>query len=227
MKYFLPLLLILLFSTSKCSNTNNLAIKSLHCEYLENPLGIDIETPRLSWKTQTNNDNIQQKAWQVLVSSDKAKLENNEGDLWDTDTVFSNQSTQIKYAGKALHSGQKAYWKVRIWDQNDNVSQWSKIATWEMALLNQSDWKAKWIGDKDFIKPELGQANPALYLRKSFEIKDIPENARVYISGLGYYELYINGKKVGDHVLSPNQTNYDKKQAEFFENTSMANGDSR
>ena len=218
-KILLSILLITqLFACVDNKEKPGLKVNNLECEYLTNPLGIDVESPRLSWKIKNNQDNIQQKAWQLLVSSDKEKLANDQGDLWDSDTVFTDQSTQVKYAGKKLLSRQKAYWKVRVWDENNNVSAWSETASWEMAFLDQSDWKAKWIGNKDNIKPEFGQKNPAIYFRKSFEINDKAKNARVYISGLGYYELYINGKKVGDHVLSPNQTNYDRRQAKTVDN---------
>ena len=195
-----------------------LKVNKLECEYLTNPLGIDVESPRLSWKIESKQANTQQKAWQLLVSSDKEKLENDQGDLWNSDTVFTDQSTQVKYRGKALLSRQKVYWKVRVWNQKGEVSPWSEIENWEMAFLDHTDWKAKWIGNKDVQKPVFGQKNPALYFRKGFEINDKPKNARAYISGLGYYELYINGKKVGDHVLSPNQTNYGRRQAKAVNN---------
>ncbi len=205
----LSVLFIVIYSCSTPTE-NKLKVTALECEYLTNPMSIDEGTPRLSWKIVSGEDGVMQKAWQVLVASDMEKLSNNEGDLWSSDTVFSDQSTQIKYSGKKLDSRQKAFWKVRVWDNKGNVSDWSDAALWEMAFLNQQDWKAKWIGDKDGVKPHLGQKNPAIYLRKTFEIKELPKQARVYISGIGYYELHINGKKVGNHLLSPNQTNYDR-----------------
>ncbi len=208
----LSVLFIVIYSCSTPTE-NKLEVTALECEYLTNPIGIDEGTPRLCWKIVSDEDGVMQKAWQILVASDMEKLSNNEGDLWSSDTVFSDQSTQIKYSGKRLDSRQKAFWKVRVWDNKGNVSDWSDAASWEMAFLNQQDWKAKWIGDKDGIKPHLGQKNPAIYLRKTFEVKELPKQARVYISGIGYYELHINGKKVGNHLLSPNQTNYDRMLA--------------
>ena len=210
-----------------CSSQKNIEIVDLNCEYVENPLGIDIVNPRLSWKLNSNENNIRQTAYRILVSSNVDKLNNNIGDLWDTDTIYSDQSNQIVYAGEKLKSRQKLFWKVKIWDQNNLSSSWSKISNWEMALIEKSDWRAKWIGKEETQMPIMGQKNPALYFRKSFNVEGKIENARAYITGLGYYELYINGKKVGDHVLAPNQTNYDKRQTNSFENAKIANMSTR
>ena len=202
-------------------------VVDLQCEYLENPLGIDIKSPRLSWKLKTEENSVMQKAYRILVSSNRENLKNNIGDIWDTDTVFSDNSTQIVYSGSELISRQKAFWKIKIWDQNNVASSWSKVSTWEMALLNKSDWKAVWIGKEESQISEVGQKNPAMYFRKKISIKNKFKQARTYISGLGYYELYINGKKVGDHVLAPNQTNYDRMQVNSFENGKVANMSTR
>ena len=105
----------------------------------------------------------------------------------------------------------KYYWKVRVWDKNGKASDWSPTATWETALLQQNDWKAKWIGSPDQQDNDTPKTSPAPYFRKQFNLRKPVKSARAYISGLGYYELYLNGHKIGDHVLSPNQTNYDKR----------------
>jgi len=224
----------ILFTITSCSVDKDVEVVDLKCEYLENPLGIDIKAPRLSWKMKAGESNLRQTAYRLLVSSEKEKLKNDLGDLWDTDTIYSDKSTQIIYSGSKLLSRQKAFWKVKIWDQNNVASQWSEISSWEMALLNETDpalpagkWKANWIGKEETRKPKVGQKNPALYYRKSFNVKGNISNARAYITGLGYYELYINGKKVGDHVLAPNQTNYDKRQVNSYENNKIANMSTR
>ena len=202
-------------------------IYDLKCEYLKNPLGIDVTSPRLSWKIKTDKKNFKQKAYRILVATEKEKLNKDIGNLWDTGITNTNKSVQIKYAGKKLKSRQKVYWKVKVWDQIDNESNWSEVATWEMALISKTDWKAKWIGiDEDKIF-EVGKKNPAPYFRKVFSIKNNVKDARIYISGLGYYELYINGKRVGNHVLSPNQTNYDRRQKTSYENGKIANMSTR
>lgn len=206
---------------------NKLEINDLSCEYLNSPLGIDVLSPRLSWKLKAENNNFKQKAYHILVASSPQKLENNIGDIWDSGKVLSDKSTQIKYAGSELKSRHKVYWKVGVWNKQNEEVTWSKISIWEMALLNPSNWKAKWIGSEETFKSEVGQKNPALYYRKKFDIEGNVENARVYISGLGYYELYVNGEKVGDHVLSPNQTNYDRRQVNSFENGKVENMSTR
>ena len=224
----------LLLTMASCSTDTKVDVVDLQCEYLENPLGIDIKAPRLSWKLSSNGDNIKQRAYRILVASNKENLNKNIGDLWDTDSVDSDNSTQIVYDGGELISRQKAFWKIKIWDQNNAASSWSEISSWEMALLNESDsalpagrWRANWIGKEETRKPKVGQRNPALYYRKSFTVKGDVKNARAYISGLGYYELYINGEKVGDHVLAPNQTNYDKRQVNSYEKNKIANMSTR
>ncbi len=221
---FIMLLLVLISCNAR---DNKIEITNLKCEYLENPLGIDIIAPRLSWKLIGNSNNIKQKAYRILVSDNKKELEKDIGNFWDTDTVFSNQSTQITYKGSELISRQKVFWKVKVWDQNNSTSAWSDISSWEMGLLNESDWEAKWIGKEDDRKAKVGQKNPAPYFRKVFSLKKKVKDVRVYISGLGYYELYINGKKVGDHVLTPNQTNYDRRQVSSYENGKIANMSTR
>ena len=218
------ILLIILIS---CSEAKGTEVVDLKCEYLTNPIGIDVKRPRLSWRLETYQYNVKQTAYQILVASDLKKLDKNIGDLWDTDIIYSDQSTHIVYDGINLKSRQKIFWKVRSWDQNKIVSEWSKVASWEMALLDHSDWKARWIGKSLIRKSKVGERNPAVYFRKIFNVQGDLGDARVYISGLGYYELCINGKKVGDHVLAPNQTNYDKRQSNSYENGKIANMSTR
>ncbi|MBC8457895.1 MAG: alpha-L-rhamnosidase N-terminal domain-containing protein [Deltaproteobacteria bacterium] len=127
----------------------------------------------------------------------------NSGDQWDSGKVTSDQSVNIAYEGSALTSSDKCYWKVRCWDKDDKASTYSKPATFEMGLLNQSDWEGKWIG------ADISISSPPL--RKEFEITKKVKCARIYISGVGWYELFINGEKVGDHVLDPATTDYAKR----------------
>ena len=220
-------LFVAIIFSSGISSNNSTGVGNLECEYLINPIGIDVTTPRLSWKIETAKNNFKQTAYRILVASEIKNLENNIGNLWDTKKVLSEKSFQVYYDGKKLKSGQKVFWKVKVWDQNNNESTWSKTATWEMGLLKESDWKAKWIGKIDKRKVKAGQKNPAPYFRKTFNIKNDIKSARVYIAGLGYYELYLNGKKVSDQVLSPNQTNYDKRQVKSYEKGKIANMSTR
>jgi alpha-L-rhamnosidase len=188
-----------------------LACTHLKCEYVENPLGIDILRPRLSWVVESPHRAANQTAYQVLVSSNEETLLSGRGDLWDSGRVKSNDLSQIIYDGVELLSRQLCCWKVRIWDGNDRPSEWSNTANWEMALLAPSDWRAKWIGGSSFYSGSLTYTPPAPFLRNVFEVSKAVASARVYVCGLGFHELYLNGAKVGDYVLSPNQTNYDRR----------------
>ena len=174
----------------------------LTCEYLKDPLGMDHPAPRLSWKLRSDARDQKQTAYRILVSDQPEVLNRNEGNIWDSRKVQSGQSIQTGYDGLRLESAKRYYWKVRVWDKNDRASAWSAPAYWETGLLETESWKAGWIGLKSDVVP---------YLRKTFRLSKTPREARVYISGLGYYELRLNGRKVGDHVLDPGQTDYEKR----------------
>ena len=179
---------------------------------MSDPLGIDIQKPRLSWKLVSNYNGQKQTAYHILVATSKENLEDNNGDLWNSGVIESDQSLHINYQGEKPETGIKAFWKVRVWDRDGKPSEWSEIAKWEMGL-NLSEWHAKWIGLAQYEKMKPEERNPAIYFRKRIHLSSQLKKARAYISGLGYYELYINGEKVGDHVLSPNHTNYDRRQS--------------
>ena len=184
---------------------------NLRCEYLKDPLGIDDLSPRLSWNLVSEKRNQVQLAYQVLAASSEKNINASIGDLWDTGKLESDQNIHIRYAGKKLKSRMQIYWKVRVWDQAGNRSKWSEIAKWEMSMLDPVEWIAKWIGESEDTNPDSPETGAAPYFRKEFELKKEIKSARAYVSGLGYYELYLNGKKVGDQVLAPSQTNYDKR----------------
>jgi alpha-L-rhamnosidase len=124
----------------------SLAITGQHCEYRENPIGLDTLQPRLSWVIASKERGILQSAYEVLVASSIENLKRDQGDLWDSGKVGSDNSTQVVYAGKPLTSGQTCFWKVRVWNQKGEASGWSKSATWTMGLLQPGDWQAKWVG---------------------------------------------------------------------------------
>jgi len=156
--------------------------------------------------------NQKQNAYQILVSDDKEKLFQNTGDCWDSGKVFSGETGNVPYRGKALQTGLRYYWTVRVWDSSEMVSAWSPMAWWEMGYLKSSCWKAKWIGRGEDAYPDSAITGPAPYLRKHFDTKGEILSARIRVSGLGFYELYLNGSKVGDQVLAPAQTNYDTRK---------------
>jgi len=172
----------------------------LRCEGLENPMAVDTPAPRLSWVMETGKDSprgLRQNAYRVLVASSPAKLAKDTGDLWDSGKVESDRSIQIAYAGRPLISRQPCHWKVRVWDQDGKPSDWSTPAEWRMGLLKPDDWRGQWIT----MKTADGLAHP--WLRRTFELTAAPKEARIYINTPCHYELYVNGRKVGDDVLSP------------------------
>jgi alpha-L-rhamnosidase len=202
---------------------------NLKCEYLTNPINVDIVNPNLSWELQAENAsmrNLSQSSYRILVASNKGFLQKDIGDLWDSGIIKSSNSTHVIYEGKQLHSQERCFWKVQVFDQNNEASSYSSTAEWKMALLNKIDWAgSEWIGLKkekkdsslsfrpvqasEMKEPALESTHISPLLRKEFKVSKQIKNATAYIAGLGYYELYLNGRKIGDHVLDPGQTNYD------------------
>ncbi|MEN6561123.1 MAG: family 78 glycoside hydrolase catalytic domain [Acidobacteriota bacterium] len=168
---------------------------SLRCEYLVNPVGVDTVNPRFFWIVDHAERGQAQSAYQVIVSTDPKAAA---GDVWDSGKVASPKSTQVAFAGKPLASGQSYFWKVRAWDRDGRESPWSETARFDMGLLDKGDWKGVWIGAKS-------------QFRREFTLKGRVKRARAYIAGLGYYELRLNGRKAGNHVLDPAWTTYDKR----------------
>ena len=168
---------------------------ALRCEYLENPMGVDIPKPRFFWVLGYPERGQVQSAYQVIVSTDPKAAA---GDIWDSSKVASAKSTQVVFAGKSLESGKTYFWKVRTWDRDGRESPWSDTARFDTGLFTRTDWKGIWIGKKN-------------QLRKEFTFKGRVKRARAYIAGLGYYELRLNGRKAGNHVLDPGWTTYDKR----------------
>jgi len=169
----------------------------LLCEYMVNPIGIDMLHPRFSWILKHSERGRTQSAYQILVASAIRNLLNDVGDIWDSGKTESDRSVNVEYRGKPLKSGDICHWKVRWWDDNNQVSPFSEIAKFELGLLKEDDWKARWIGGGDLF-------------RSQFIIDGRVKRARAYVCGLGYYELRINGEKVGDHQLDPGWTDYEK-----------------
>ena len=193
-----------------------LIVGQLRCEYLDNPQGIDVRQPRLHWVLTSADRGDRQSAYQVVVATTPEKLNRDEGDLWDSGKVASDDSTLVPYGGKPLVTFGQCFWKVRAWDRDGSLSPWSEPGRWSMGLLAAEDWApAQWIGaaedaGKDPSAPE-DRRLPARYLRKEFALNSAVRRATVAICGLGVSELSINGKKVGDHVLSPAVSEYPKR----------------
>ncbi|WP_200269239.1 glycoside hydrolase family 78 protein [Luteolibacter pohnpeiensis] len=197
--------LLLSVQASYAQPTGALVPSRLRCESLENPIGLDVEHPRFSWVDSATERGQKQSAYQILVSSSAAKLAANQADIWNSGKVSSDVTTNVPYEGRTLTSGQMGYWKVRVWDANGKPAGVSEPATFEMGLLSQKDWGGDWIARTDDIN-EL----PAPMFRHEFRVSGKVKSARLYICGLGYHEVELNGSKVGDRFLDPGFTRYDR-----------------
>ncbi len=187
----------------------------LRVEYLENPLGIDEQQPRLAWVVESDARGANQTAYQVLAATSPDKLAPGEADLWDSQRVESNQTRHIVYTGKPLESRVQVYWTVRVWDADGEASEWAEPAHWSMGLLNDRDWQAEWISflDERVLEatPEHRVLPPARYYREDFQANNVIKRATVYATALGNYDLHINGERVTEDRFMPGWTDYHKR----------------
>ncbi|MBD3373536.1 Bacterial alpha-L-rhamnosidase [candidate division KSB1 bacterium] len=183
--------------------------KNLKVDYITQPLGLDTRSPGFSWEVGDLNRGAIQSAYQILLSASAANIDKNLGDMWDSGKIESDATIQIPYQGKPLESGTRYFWTVRTWDGAGTVSEYSPVTWFETGFLDPGDWTGEWISDgrtppekdEDFYKPI-----PVPLFRKSFTVSKKVHKARLYISGLGYYNAYLNGQKAGDHRLDPGWT---------------------
>ncbi len=184
----------------------------LACNWLANPLGIDDPVPRLGWRFEGVGRARGQSAWQLMAASSAELLSKDCGDLWDSGKVCDDRCVAIRWGGVTLRTGQEIHWKVRAWDEAGNLGPWSSPARFEMGVMSCADWRAKWISAPFLRTVFPGYApDPSPIFRRSLELEELPAKARIMISGLGYHYLTVNGRKVGDDVLSPLFTAYDKR----------------
>lgn len=133
--------------------TDVMRVKSLKCEYRDDPCGIDVLRPRLFWQLHSSRRGECQSAYRILVASDRNLLEHDKANLWDSGRVLSDQTTQIEYSGVLLGSRQECFWKVKAWDKDGRPSEWSDTARWTMGLLRPDEWQANWISDGVLADP--------------------------------------------------------------------------
>ena len=183
-----------------------LEVSGLRVEYLTDPLGIDISRPRLSWRIASDARNTMQTAYQLQVGLTASIGDRGSGPLWDSGRIASDASVFVDYAGPPLESRTRYYWRVRVWDSNGRASRWSSIAYWETGFFRAADWTARWIGPA----PSMGDSlpTPSPWLRRAFRVNGSFRSARVYVTSLGLYELYLNGQRVGDQLFTPGWTSY-------------------
>ena len=179
--------------------------EALRCEYQTDPLGIDCPSPRFSWQMRQSARGARQTAYRILAATTAALLAQNTGDCWDSGVCQSSKSIHVRYAGRPLKSMRRYFWKVQVADDQGVWSAFSAPATFVTGVLDPKDWQTGWLGFS-------GGANGAAILaRRPFELSERPLEAIACVTGVGYYEFSVNGKKVGDHVLDPAPTDYTKR----------------
>jgi alpha-L-rhamnosidase len=203
-RHYLLCLLLVSLSIS-AARSQALSVYDLSCEHKINPMGLDVASPRLSWKIKADGKNIQQTAYAVQVATDPAFSRKTL--VWDSGRQNSDVSVLQAYQGEALTSGKRYYWKVKVWDNQSRESAWSTPAYWEMGLLKPGDWTAKWIEPE---QEEMRDA-PGFMLRKDFTLDRNIASARAYVTAHGLYELYLNGERIGDEVFTPGWTVYNER----------------
>jgi alpha-L-rhamnosidase len=190
-----------------CSNIFGqvITLKDLTTEHKNKPIGVDAIQPRFSWKIDGSVRNLQQTAYSIRVATDEKFSENKI--VWESGKILSDQSVLVPYNGPVLKSGIRYFWQVKIWDNYKNETKWSETAFWETGLISPSGWKAKWIE----LESDTLRYSPSPHFRKEFVLNKPVSKASVYVTSHGFYELHLNGKKVGDQVLTPGWTVYGKR----------------
>jgi len=210
------LISLLAFFLTVIGGFGQTTLKNPLTENQKNPLGVDV-SPRFSWQLVSEKRNVMQTAYEIRVSDALPSL--SKANVWSSGKVNSDQSLFVPYSGQPLQSGKKYFWQVRVWDNAGKASPWTEANFWQMGLLNPSDWKAKWI-QPGYKEDTIYQASP--YFRKTFNSTKKVASATAFITSLGVYEAFINGKRVGDAYLTPGWTSYNKRlQYQLYDVTSL------
>ncbi len=184
-----------------------LRVEGLKTEYQQNPIGIDVRAPRLSWRIQADRRGTMQSAYQIRVATDSGSLAREPS--WDSGKVPSGSSIFRPYGGPPTRSGARYYWQVRAWDNEGRMSPWSTPGFWETGLLDRGDWSAQWITPD--LSEDSSRANPSPMLRREFTLTQRVASARLYVTSLGLNLVEVNGQRVSDHLFRPGWTSYDKR----------------
>lgn len=201
-RYFI-LTILLLFSHFAKSESSPLPV-DLKTDHLENPIGIDNPSPRLTWRIEDNSQGAKQSAYRIIVGTDSLKVVNGDGEIWDSGKVDSDRQL-VTYKGTNPTPFTKYFWKVIVWDGMQQTST-SGIQSFETGMMDISSWQGDWISDGKDIHYE-----GAPYFRKKFETAREIASARAYIAVAGLYELHINGERIGNQRLDPMYTRFDRR----------------
>ncbi|WP_217651527.1 family 78 glycoside hydrolase catalytic domain [Mariniphaga anaerophila] len=215
------------FLLESCAPQVDISTNRLTVNFKENPVGINAKAPLFAWQIVSSQYNVRQSAYRILVAETPEDLSGDNGSVWDSGKINSEESINIPYQGKALSAGNRYCWKVKIWDENGLESSWSEIQWWQNGLFSSKDWQgAKWVaaelldedlrlvpgihGSGDDLGNKALQRPVVPQFRKQFELKKGIKHATLSISGLGHYVVFLNGKKPSDSFLAPGWTDYDK-----------------
>ena len=177
----------------------------LRCEYLQDPIGLDVAEPRFSWRMNSTARGARQTARHVQVATTPELLAAGTPDMWDSQVIEDDRSLHIVYQGKTIQPQRRYWWRVRIWDQHTEPSPWSDPAFWETGFLSQRQWDADWISVPE---RHSDKSEPCPFLRRRFDCDRAPSRARLYVTAMGLYECRINGRRVGDDCFTPGWTDY-------------------
>lgn len=205
MKKFVIFVIVFSIFISCDETENQINIKNLKCEYLVNPIGIDSPSPRLSWQIKAKRQGVSQRAYQVFVGTDSSEVADCNGNIWESGKITSG-IVPIIYGGQKLNPFTRYFWGIKAQDEWGGWSNLSPVAFFETGMMGSENWKGNWITDiSDY------NLKPAPYFRKNLRIKKKVKSARVYIAVAGLYELYMNGDRIGDHMLDPMFTRFDRQ----------------
>ncbi|MDD4109202.1 MAG: alpha-L-rhamnosidase N-terminal domain-containing protein, partial [Prolixibacteraceae bacterium] len=196
-------LAILVFITNQ--SFGQISIENLRCEYLHNPIGLDEANPRFTWQLESSGMGTSLQAYSLVVGTSMEEVISGEGSVWRSGVVLQN-TIPVIYKGRDLKPFTRYYWSVRVQDESGRWSDWSPPAFFETGMMTQENWKGLWITDTHDYN-----IKPASYFRKSFNISKKILKARAYISAAGFYELFLNGERIGNHRLDPAYTRYDRR----------------
>ncbi|WP_297088056.1 family 78 glycoside hydrolase catalytic domain [uncultured Draconibacterium sp.] len=222
--FIVPLVFIQL-ALIRCNQKTAIKVVSASVDNRQQALGVSTSDFLFSWKIASNEQNCTQMAYRILLSEQIGSSGKNV--VWDSGKVKSSQSILVKYSGKKLQAGKKYFWMVKVWDSNGKHSGWSPVNSFVTGLFTEKDWGgAQWIAyDK---LPEEKRIVPGIHLpgkswrgkdqglhqlpllRKEFEVKNGLKQALVFVSGLGHYEMHLNGQRVSNNFLAPGWTHYDE-----------------